>query len=54
MRATLEHLHSESLDQRGVERAHRRLIKSGAVSRHDLVPAVEQAMHQLRDAAPDR
>jgi hypothetical protein len=53
MRAALEHLHSESLDQRGVEPARRR-VTSGALSLRDLALAVEQAMHQLRDAAPDR
>ena len=53
MWAALEHLHSESLGQRGIERPHRR-VTSGVASLHDLALAIEKAMHQLREAAPDR
>ncbi len=53
IRSALERLGSEPLDQRGVERS-LRMVTSDAVSLHDLAPAVERALRQLRDAAPDR
>jgi hypothetical protein len=49
----LERLGSEPLDQRSVGRS-LRMVTSDAVSLHDLAPAVEWVLQQLRDSAQDR